>query len=356
MSDRLIQENVPLAPYTTLKVGGPALFLAKATREEQIPEALDFARKRGCPVFVLGGGSNLVVADSGFPGLVLKIELRGVQSPDEDDPGRIAAAAGEDWDGFVQYCLARNLAGIECLSGIAGTVGGAPIQNIGAYGQEAGEGILSVRVLDRETGRISELSNAECGFSYRSSIFNSAHKNRYVVLRVSFALLPSGRPRFHYPDLQNLFRDHTREPSLYEVRGAVLQIRKSKAMVLCEDDPDSRSVGSFFKNPVLPPNEAARIENEARNRGCLPSSDAMPRFPAPEGMEKVSAAWLIEQAGFHKGYVHGNAGISGKHTLAIINRGGATSQEITDLAHLIQDRVRDMFGVDLQPEPVFVGM
>jgi UDP-N-acetylmuramate dehydrogenase len=356
MSDLSIQENVPLAPFTTLGIGGPARFLIRAATEEQIAGALEFAGARGCPVFVLGGGSNLLIADSGFDGLVLKIELRGIQFFDDENEGRIAAAAGESWDDFVHFCVSRGLAGIECLSGIPGTVGGAPIQNVGAYGEEACDVILSIRALDRETGRITEVSNADCGFAYRSSVFNTIHENRYVILKVALALRPRGHPRIEYPDLRKRFESGTREPSLDEVREAVLQIRKAKAMVLCENDPDSKSAGSFFKNPILSPDEETAVESLARARRFLEGSEELPHFPAPGGKTKLSAAWLVERAGFHKGYTHGNAGISTKHSLALINRGGATAEEMVELMRLIQDRVFHIFGVELHPEPTFIGI
>jgi len=355
MSERPIREHVPLAPYTTLGIGGPARFLITANNEEQILDALDFAQTRSCPLFVLGGGSNLVVADSGFQGVILKIELRGVKPLDDDSPGIIVAAAGEPWDDFVLHCVSRGLAGIECLSGIPGTVGGAPIQNIGAYGEEACDVILSVRVLDRESGQITELSNAECGFAYRSSIFNTVARNRYIILRVSFALRPGEHSRIAYPELQSRFGAGS-EPGLREVREAVLQIRKAKGMLLCENDPDSKSAGSFFKNPVVSPDEGSRVEKEARAGGLLADSEELPRFPAPLGKTKLSAAWLIEHAGFQKGYAYGKAGISTKHSLALVNRGGATAREMMDLTRLIQDRVCKIFGVELQPEPTFVGI
>jgi len=355
MSKLPIRENVPLAPYTTLEIGGPARFLVEADSEEKIEQALDFSRSRSCPLFVLGGGSNIVVADSGFPGLALKISLRGIQAVDDEDRGRIEAGAGEGWDAFVQHCVSRELAGLECLSGIPGTVGGAPIQNIGAYGEEAGEVILSIRVFDRETLRVNELSNAACRFSYRSSIFSTTHENRYIILKAAFALRPYGPARIHYKDLQQCFWGRTHNPSLGEVREAVLQIRKAKAMVVSKDDPDSKSVGSFFKNPVLSPEEAINIEDLARAAAGLADSEGIPRFPAPEGKVKLPAAWFVEHAGFHKGYQYGNAGISSKHALAIINRGGATAQDIVDLMHRIQSRVRDLFGIELKPEPVLIG-
>ncbi len=352
-SDLHISESVPLAPYTTLGVGGPARFLARARTEEHILDALDFARARSCPVFVLGGGSNIVVSDAGFPGLVLKIEIPGILSPDGTGGTRLSAGAGEDWDAFVRHCVNRNLAGIECLAGIPGTVGGTPIQNVGAYGEEVSDVIVGIRALDRESGSITELGSRDCQFTYRSSIFNTTLRNRYVILRVDFVLRSDGKPRIHYKDLQQRFGGT--EPKISEVRDAVLQIRKSKAMLLIDGDPDSRSVGSFFKNPILTSEAAAGVERAARSHRFLADSESLPSFAAPDGMMKLPAAWLIEHAGFQKGYALGRAGVSGKHALALINRGGATAKDMLHLMGMIQTRVLSLFGVELQPEPVFVG-
>ncbi len=238
-SDNLsVDENVLLAPLTTLQVGGPARFLIKAQTEEQVGDGLYFARKRGCPVFILGGGSNVVAADSGFPGVVLKVELSGIDPHDSAAGERISAAAGQEWDSFVQYCVERNLAGIECLSGIPGTVGGTPVQNVGAYGEQVSEVILRTRVLDRSNDSILELSNADCRFAYRTSIFNTIHKDRYVVLKIDFVLRPNGQPCLHYEDLWRHFKGRTETPSIQEVREAVLQIRKGKGML--RQEPDDR--------------------------------------------------------------------------------------------------------------------
>jgi UDP-N-acetylmuramate dehydrogenase len=349
-----ILENVSLAPYTTLSIGGPARFLLHASNEEQILDALEFARARSCPVFILGGGSNILVSDSGFPGLVIKIELPGIDALDAEH-GRISAASGVEWDAFVQYCVARDLAGIECLSGIPGTVGGAPVQNIGAHGEDIQGVIAQVRALDRDALKLVEVDAADCRFAYRSSIFNTTHKDRYVILRVDFALRAGGKPRLLYADLQQRFADHSRLPKLNEVREAVLEIRKAKSMVLSENDPDSRSAGSFFKNLILDQNSVSVLEAEAHASGRLNTSESIPHFAAGPGKEKLPAAWLIEHAGFHKGYTHKNAGISNKHALALVNRGGASARDILELMRIIQGRVQLVFGVELQPEPVFVG-
>ena len=336
-----ILENVPLAPLTTLKVGGPARFFVRADNEEHVVAALEHADARGLDVFVLGGGSNILVSDQGFDGLIVQIALRGVSFDGE----LVTANAGEDWDRLVGMCVERNLAGIECLSGIPGFVGGTPVQNVGAYGQEVSETIVSVRCLERKSVSVVELANSECGFTYRRSIFNSDARDDYIVLDVTFRLVPGGRPVIGYKDLQNYFEG--RQPSLREVREAVLNIRRSKSMVIEPGDPNSRSAGSFFKNPIVDVAGFASIK-------AGQESD-VPHFPAGDGKIKIPAAWLIEQSGFHKGFVLGNAGISENHSLAIINRGNATAGEIVILKDNIQDAVEKKFGIILQPEPIFVG-
>jgi UDP-N-acetylmuramate dehydrogenase len=348
-----IRENVPLAPYTTLGVGGPARFLIEARHEEHVVEAVEFARVRSCPLFVLGGGSNILVSDSGFPGVVLKIGLQGTERGKEGEI--LSAGAGEEWDRLVERCVTGKLSGIACLSGIPGTVGAAPVQNIGAYGEEVAEVISSLSVFDRGEHRFLELSNADCRFAYRSSIFNTTHENRYIILRVSFALRHDGPVQIRYKELRDWFAGSIPNPTLSQIRQAVLKIRQSKAMVLRQGDVDSRSAGSFFKNPILETDRISQIEATARKHGLLSPSARAPCFPAEQGKTKLSAAWLIERAGFHKGYTYGNAGLSSKHTLAIVNRGDATAREIFDLMNLIRHRVQDVFGVDLQPEPKLVG-
>ncbi len=348
-------ENVTLAPHTTLGIGGPARFFVRAKAESHILHALDYARAKGCPIFILGGGSNIVVSDAGFPGLVIKIEIPGIQPCDGKNSARLSVGAGVEWDAFVQYCVNQNLAGIECLSGIPGTVGGTPIQNVGAYGEEVSEVILEVRAFDRNSNSIKKLNRDDCGFGYRSSIFNTTQRERYVILSVDFELHPDGIPRIDYEDLQRDLGMGSKNPTLGDVRKAVLQIRKTKAMVLMNGDPDSQSAGSFFKNPVMSPATVASVEERARARGTISPTESIPRLEAPQGNEKLSAAWLVEHSGFHKGYKHGRAGISNKHALALINRGGASAQDILDLMQRIQAGVRASFGVDLKPEPIFIG-
>lgn len=340
-----IQENVPLAPLTTLRVGGPARYFTVAKSEAEIVEALEYADDRGLPVLILGGGSNMVVSDDGFSGVVIAIALRGTAYIEDGDQAVLAtAAAGEDWDLFVSECVGRGLAGIECLSGIPGRVGGTPIQNVGAYGQDVSETIVSVRCLARHERKIVDFTNSECGFSYRSSLFNSTHRDRYVVLSVEFRLVSQGAPKIEYRDLKEHFNG--RLPSLAETRDAVLAIRKAKSMVIDPADPNCLSAGSFFKNPVV------TFEVFDPIAAAYP---AIPHFVVGDGMVKIPAAWLVEQAGFHKGYRLGGAGISSNHSLAIINLGGGSAAEIVTLKERIQQAVSSKFHIDLVPEPIFVG-
>lgn len=344
-----IREQVPLAPLTTLRVGGPARYFVEGRSAEQVRTAVDWARSRQVPLFVLGGGSNLVVSDRGFPGLVLRIAIRGVEERQEDGQAILEAGAGEDWDALVARAVARNCAGIECLSGIPGTVGGTPVQNVGAYGQEVSETITEVQVLDLADGQMKAVCNPGCGFEYRSSMFNTSERGRFIILRVTYALEPGGEPRLEYRDLKQYFSGRA-APTLAETREAVRQIRLSKAMLIVEGDEDSRSAGSFFKNPVLSPEAHRELAARAEARGLK-----VPSYPMPGQQQKVPAAWLVEQAGFGKGYTRGAVGISRKHALAIVNRGGATAAEIVALKNDVQRAVREQFGVELAAEPVFVG-
>ena len=380
----ILQENVPLAPLTTLKIGGPARFFVRAESEEQVIRAFEFARENSLRVFVLGGGSNVLISDKGFDGLVLQIALKGISRKYGDGFVFITAQAGEDWDAFVAKCVEENLAGVECLSGIPGSIGGTPVQNVGAYGQEVSETIVSVTCYDRNSAEIVGLTNAECGFEYRKSIFNSTEKDRYVVLAVKYKLRRDGAPKIVYKDLREYFeRDaaarrrgdtesgdgetvrkgeseeilenpqsafripHSYSPTLQETRDAIIEIRRAKSMVIDEDDPNSRSAGSFFKNPVVALTKYSEIAATAERE--------VPKFAVDDSHVKIPAAWLIENAGFHKGFALGNVGISTNHTLALINRGGATADEIIELRNLIQQKIAARFGIELVPEPVFIG-
>lgn len=252
---------------------------------------------------------------------------------------------GEDWDEFVQYCVEKNYQGIECLTGIPGSVGGTPVQNVGAYGQEVSETIEKVRVFDRKTAEILELSNQDCKFSYRTSIFNSLEKNRFIVLSVTFKLKPNGAPKIVYKDLQDYFG--SAQPNLLESREAVQKIRAQKAMLVRQEGPDSNSAGSFFKNPI--------VSTEKFEKMCRDFGSQIPNYPVNDLSVKIPAAWLIEKSGFQKGYIKGPAGLSSKHTLALINRGKAKARDLLDLKKEIQTKVKEKFGVVLNPEPVFIG-
>jgi len=344
-------EEVPLAPYTTFQIGGPARWFADAVSENDIAAGIAFARERKLPLFILGGGSNLLVSDAGFPGLVLRIALRGIASTEESGRSIISAAAGEDWDGLVAYAVAADLAGVECLSGIPGTVGGTPVQNVGAYGQEVSQTIVKVRAFDRQTGRFVDLPASDCGFSYRRSIFNSSQRERYVVSRVHYALRKDAPANFVYADVARYFAArNVTAPTLAEVRDAVRSIRAQKGMLLVPGDADCRSAGSFFKNPVVPASTLDSLALELKVE-----KQSIPAYPAQQGDVKLSAAWLIERAGFAKGYALGNAGISSRHTLALVNRGGASATEVTALRDKVIAAVASRFAVRLEPEPVWLA-
>lgn len=345
-----IREHVALAPLTTIGVGGPARFFVEATSAEEVREAIVYARSRNLPLFILGGGSNLLVSDAGWPGLVLKVSLLGINHRHGHGTAYFDVGAGEDWDSFVAATVQHHCAGIECLSGIPGSVGGTPVQNVGAYGQEVAETIDTVVALNVESGEEEEFEKSDCGFGYRSSIFNTSARGRYVILRVTYALLHNGKPRLAYADLQKQFANR-QEPTLAEVREAVRQIRASKGMLLTPGDPDARSAGSFFKNPVLTDKEFESLKQKAAARGL-----EIPNYPALVARRKVSAAWLVEQSGFIKGFGNGHVGISRKHALAIVNRGGATSAEVVQLKNEIQTRVQQQWEIQLEPEPVLLGL
>jgi UDP-N-acetylmuramate dehydrogenase len=352
-----IQENVPLAPLTTLRVGGAARYFAELRREDEVREAAQFAKARDLPLFVLGGGSNLVVADSGWPGLVLRIAIGGIATPQANDSAGnsvlFSVGAGVDWDDFVAQAVVQNCAGVECLSGIPGSVGGTPVQNVGAYGQEVADTIESVRAFDLKEDRVVLLPRPACGFRYRASVFNSTERGRYIILRVNYRLKRGGAPSLKYADLQKYFAERLSEkktPSLAEMREAVREIRRNKGMLIVPGDNDCRSAGSFFKNPVLSDAQFQELAARAAVKGL-----ALPSYPALDAQRKVSAAWLVEHSGFCKGYAVGAAGISHKHALALINRGDAKASDIVGLKDEIQRGVHEVWGILLEPEPVFLG-
>jgi len=348
----LIEENKPLAPLTTLGIGGPARWFVEAHSERDIAEASDRVHEKCIPLFVLGGGSNLLVSDAGFKGLVLRVALKGIHVSDSNsNPAErvYQVAAGEDWDQFVQRTVEDDCSGIECLAGIPGTVGGTPVQNVGAYGQEVSAAIERVRVFDLQERVFAEFRTKECGFAYRHSRFNTIDRGRYVVTRVDYRVHAGGTPTLKYADLQREYPEGS-TPTLKQVASAVRRIRQAKGMLLVDGDPDCHSAGSFFKNPIVTERQAEKVASSA---GSEP-----PRFTAGAanpGMVKLPAAWLIEKAAFTKGYTLHRAGISTKHTLALVNRGGATAAEILALAGEIRSAISARFGIDLEMEPVMLG-
>jgi len=348
-----MQRDVPLAPLTTIGIGGPARYFVRAETVDGVRDAVRWSQQHGVPLFVLAGGSNLLISDDGFDGLVLQLDLRGVTIESEDTHVMVKAAAGEPWDAFVGMMVANGWAGVECLSGIPGSVGATPIQNVGAYGQEVAETIARVEALDRTTDRVIGFTNDECRFGYRSSLFKDHERERYIVLNVTFRLRPGGEATVRYPELRKkLDEQGIAMGDLVHVRDAVIAIRKRKGMVIDTSDPDTRSDGSFFMNPIVP---AAELDPFlAKARTLLGDGIEPPHFPAGDEV-KLSAAWLIEHAGFAKGFVHGNVGLSTKHSLAVINRGGGTAREVKELVAMIQHAVRERFGVEILPEPNFVG-
>ena len=362
-----IADDVSLAPLTTLELGGPARHLAVIADEATLVEALGWARARGEPVLVMGGGSNLVVADRGFGGLVVRMANRGISFVNDGSVERLQVAAGEPWDQLVAEAVRRDLAGIECLSGIPGLVGATPIQNVGAYGQEVADCVRSVRVLDRQTLGARDLAREACEFGYRDSVFKR-QPDRWIVLGVTFELRPGGAPAIRYRELEQALAAGApgtgagaagSTPTLAEVRDTVLRLRRAKSMVIDPTDANRRSVGSFFMNPIVSAAEAARLIAGWRAQGLVAADQAVPQFPAPptaaepaRDRVKLSAAWLIERAGFSKGFRRGAVGISTRHALALVHHGGGTTTELLALADLIQGTVEQRLGVRLAREPV----
>jgi len=351
-----VRTDEDLAQHTTIGLGGKARYYAPCDTRDQLITALAFAKSAGLPVHVLSGGSNTVFADEGFDGLVVEVRLRGVTWELEGREARATARAGETWDHLVADAIQRGCGGIECLSGIPGCVGAAPIQNIGAYGQEVGETITGLRALDRHTLKTVQIAGDECGFSYRNSRFKGADRNAFIVLEVSFVLRAGGTADLRYGEIaRSLSNDlpvaelRPGQEVLSAVRGAVLKLRQSKSMVIDPDDPDSRSVGSFFMNPHLTQSQFDTLSGIWKGMG---DGTPVAGYPFPGGV-KVPAGWLIEHAGFRKGYTREGVGISSKHALALVNRGG-TTRALLSLSDEIRSTVFSKFGVGLEPEPVIV--
>ncbi|HEX8948099.1 MAG TPA: UDP-N-acetylmuramate dehydrogenase [Dissulfurispiraceae bacterium] len=344
-----IKEHAPLKEFTTFGIGGPARYLAVAESERQFMEAVSFAKQCKAPLFILGGGSNILISDQGFPGLVILSRIKGLHSREQDAHMLVSAGAGEDWDAFVKECTGHDWQGLECLSGIPGTVGAAPVQNIGAYGQSVEASIHEVRAINVLTGGITSFANRECGFAYRSSIFNTQQAGRHAISGVTFRLSPGGIPALTYHDLKNCFSGES-SVTPAKVREAVLGIRDRKGLLILDGHESFKSAGSFFKNPVLSAAQFEKVKGLIRDGDC-----ASWAWPMASGEVKVSAACLIQCAGFPRGYRQGDAGISPRHSLVLINHHSATSDEIVALARRIQDEVKGKFWVILKPEVQFVG-
>jgi UDP-N-acetylmuramate dehydrogenase len=338
-----IQEQIPLAPRTTLGLGGNARYFAPCRTLEQLRQSLEWARAQDLSVHVLGGGSNMLFADAGCDGLVLHVELGGIEFFDST----ATVAAGENWDTFVEQAIDRGLAGVECLSGIPGLVGATPIQNVGAYGQEVKETISEVRALDRHSLDEVRFNNEDCQFAYRHSRFKGPDRDRYIVTQVQYQLRTDGDPQLRYAELERSV--HAIKPlakgaaALRQVREIVLKLRAGKSMLVDPDDANSRSAGSFFVNPIIALEQFEKLRERYKD---------IPSFAAGDDV-KIPAAWLVENAGFAKGYRHGGVGVSQKHALALINCGG-TTRELLELATKIQQRVEELFGIRLEREPVWV--
>ncbi len=349
------QYSVSLSELTTIKLGGNAKLFCNCNTIDEIKACLIYAKTGNLPVQVIGGGSNIIFSDEGFNGIVIKIDTKGIKFKElEKDLIEITAGAGENWDDLVKLCIDNNLAGVECLSGIPGCVGAAPIQNVGAYGQEVSDTIVSVEAIDRLTLKIVEFTNEECKFSYRQSRFKNKDTDKYIITKVTYRLKKFAESKIKYPELKKYLDRNTKwdalknsKEKLSVIRSSVINIRKSKSMVIDSNDPNTVSCGSFFLNPVLTEEEFRELE-----KTCSKNNLNIPSYKTDQGI-KIPAAWLVENAGFHKGYRKGGVGISTKHSLALINCGGS-AKELLELSDKIEDDVYKKFGVKLRKEPEII--
>ncbi|MFZ1322106.1 MAG: UDP-N-acetylmuramate dehydrogenase [Ignavibacteria bacterium] len=350
-----IKENVNLSEHTTISLGGDAKYFIVCKSSDEILEALDFAKKRSLPAQLISGGSNIIFPDKGFDGIVIKNNIKGISEKEKDDHVFITVGAGEELDNFVEYCVEKSYSGIECLSGIPGSVGAMPVQNVGAYGQETSEVLESVKVIDRNDLNLKTFSKEECQFGYRMSKFKSSDKDKYVIVEVNFKLHINKDPEIKYKALgERLNQNESFKNSddvkskLKIVRDTVISIRKEKSMVIDKADINSRSCGSFFMNPVLNENEFSEF-----SKLCNDLKTDFPFFKNDNNY-KIPAAWLIENSGFPKGFRNGGVGISQNHTLALINIDG-TTKELLELSEEIKNTVNNKFGIKLQTEPEIIS-
>ena len=346
-----IKENYPLRELTTFKIGGAARYFTEVSHEHDVLEALAFAKGLNLDIFTLGSGSNLLISDEGFPGLIIHNKITGLASRRDGDSMIVTANAGHDWDAFTKFCSEHNWQGVECLSGIPGTVGAAPVQNIGAYGQSAENVVEEVRAIDITTGSQAILRNQTCGFGYRKSIFNTGAAGRYIITGVAFRLAASGCPHVTHHDLKRYFSS-TANITPAQVRNAVLEIRNSKGLLVLDGYERLNSAGSFFKNPIVSRHLFERVGKTVYDMGGCENW----YWPQTSGEVKISAACLIQTAGFIRGYRRGNVGISPWHTLALINYGNATACEVIAFARQVQEQVREKFGITLKPEVQYIGI
>lgn len=339
-----IQRDVPLAPLTTLELGGPAKHFVRVEEERTLMDALRWAADEAVPAAILGGGSNLIVPDEGYDGLVIHMAINDMEFR---NGGTVVAGAGVPWETVVDGAVSRDWAGLECLTGIPGSTGATPIQNVGAYGQDVAEVIEGVRVLCRDTLTFEERGPEDCGFGYRDSLFKR-EPERFIVCAVRFALRPDGAGTVRYAELH---KSIGADATLSDIRRTVLALRRRKSMVIDPDDPNRRSAGSFFLNPIVADAEADRVVDQAVREDLVTAPGDVPRYPADEGKTKLAAGWLIEKAGIAKGTRRGAIGVSTNHALALVHHGGGTTTELLAFADEIRARVRDRFGVTLEREP-----
>lgn len=353
MSRVPIERDVPLAGRTTLRLGGSARHFARATEDAHVLQAVRHAADRGLPLALLAGGSNTIVPDEGFRGLVLSIETTGHTLTPMDD-GRVAlqVKAGTPWPEVVSLSVAQGLAGLECLAGIPGSTGATPVQNVGAYGQEVADTLVAVRALDRSTLDEVTFTRDACAFAYRDSLFKR-DPHRYVVLSVTFALTPGGTPAVRYAELERAIAALCPDgrPTLQQVHDTVVALRRAKGMVLDPSDVDTHSAGSFFTNPIVSAEAAEQVRERALVAGLVSAKHEVPSWPESDGRVKLAAGWLIERAGVTKGLRRGNVGVSSKHALALVHHGGGSTAELLALADEVTQRVHAAFGVQLEREP-----
>jgi len=350
----ILSENILLSNYTTINLGGKAKYFIECDNSESIISVLKFAGKNNLKLQIISGGSNIVFSDNGFDGIVVKINIKGLNYTDDKNYVNIVSGAGENWDDFVKYCIENNLSGVECLSGIPGSVGATPVQNVGAYGQEVKEIIESVTAVDRNTFEIVIFKNSECDFDYRNSRFKEKDKDRFIITSVNFKFIKNREPEIKYPELNKIINASTDlnesrnlKDKLYKIRLAVLNLRKKKSMVIDSDDLNSRSCGSFFTNPVLYKTEFNNFIKKAKIHNLNAP------FFENENLFKIPAGWLIENSGFKKGYKYKGVGISENHSLALVNYNG-TTKDLLALASGIENNVYEKFGLKLSKEPVII--